>query len=210
MRRLAAPLQVTGVDEMTRHEAANVNCSVPEVIVLSEYVPSELANHDPVTSRDPVTGADVQPRVKRDRSSSPVTFRHEDVAVQVPTMLPPHAVPLEQEATTFPLLLLEPKVPELDCALAPDPPEPALPLEPAAPLLLFPLEPNAAPDPPVLEHAAKTTASTRRMFLMFMTAPGEMSAGPLVRATIQNRSGTLRLNPLRKTRLLELERLTPS
>jgi hypothetical protein len=48
------------------------------------------------------------------------------------------------------------------------------------------------------------------MFLMFMTAPGEMSAGPLVRATIQNRSGTLRLNPLRKTRLLELERLTPS
>lgn len=196
MRRLAAPLQVTGVDEMTRHEAANVNCSVPDVVVLSEYVPSELAIHDPPTSRDPVTGADVQPRVKRDRSSSPVTFRHEDVAVQVSTTLPPQAVPLEQEATTFPLLLLEPKVPELDCALPPDRPELAPPLP------LVPLEPTAAPDPPVLEQATKTTARTRRMFLMFMTAPGEMSAGPLVRATIQNRSGTLRLNPLRKTRLL--------
>ena len=33
---LAAPSQVTGVDEMTRHEGPNANCSSPVVIVLSE------------------------------------------------------------------------------------------------------------------------------------------------------------------------------
>ena len=33
---LAAPSQVTGVDEMTRHEGPSVNCSWPVVVVLSE------------------------------------------------------------------------------------------------------------------------------------------------------------------------------
>jgi hypothetical protein len=33
---LAAPSQETGVDEMTRHEAASANCSSPDVVVLSE------------------------------------------------------------------------------------------------------------------------------------------------------------------------------
>ena len=46
---LAAPAQVTGVDEMIRHAGASVNCSVPDVIVLSEEVPSELAVNVPVT-----------------------------------------------------------------------------------------------------------------------------------------------------------------
>ncbi len=66
---LAAPAQVTGVDEMTRHADANVICSLPDVSVLSEYVPSELAVNVPVTWRDPVTGADGQPAPINDRSS---------------------------------------------------------------------------------------------------------------------------------------------
>ena len=33
---LAAPSQVTGVDEMIRQEGPSVNCSAPEVSVLSE------------------------------------------------------------------------------------------------------------------------------------------------------------------------------
>ena len=66
---LAAPAQVVGVDEMIRHDAAKVNCSSPDVVVLSEYVPSELAVHVPVTWREPVTGADGQPAPTNVRSS---------------------------------------------------------------------------------------------------------------------------------------------
>ena len=75
-----------------------MNCSSPDVVVSSEYVPSALAVHVPVTWRDPVTGADGQPAPTSDRSSAPATFRHDDVTVQVPTTLPPQGVTLEQDA----------------------------------------------------------------------------------------------------------------
>jgi hypothetical protein len=52
---------VVVVPEICRHEAGNVSCSTPDVVVLSEYVPSDLAVHFPVTLREPVTAADVQP-----------------------------------------------------------------------------------------------------------------------------------------------------
>jgi hypothetical protein len=89
---------VTGVDEITRHEDPNENCSEPDVIVLSEYVPSELAVHVPVTRKDPVIGAGAQWAPTVDRSSCPVTVRHDDVAVHVPTRLPPQGTTLEQAA----------------------------------------------------------------------------------------------------------------
>ena len=85
---LAAPSQVTGVDEMTRHEGASVNCSSPDVIVSSEYVPLALAVNVPVTWRDPVTGADGQLAPATVRSSAPATLRQDDVTVQVPTTSP--------------------------------------------------------------------------------------------------------------------------
>ena len=69
----AAPSQLTGVDEITRHDGANVNCSSPEVIVSSEYVPSALAVNVPVTVSEPVTGADGQPAPANDRSRAPDT-----------------------------------------------------------------------------------------------------------------------------------------
>ena len=47
--------QVVGVDEMTRHEDASENCSVPVVVVSSETVPFGFAVQVPVTWCDPVT-----------------------------------------------------------------------------------------------------------------------------------------------------------
>lgn len=36
VKKLEAPSQVTGVDDTTRHDEVNVNCSLPDVVVLSE------------------------------------------------------------------------------------------------------------------------------------------------------------------------------
>src|SRR6478609_1791617 len=91
---LAAPSQVTGADEMIRHEGESANCSSPVVVVSSEYVPSALAVNVPLTSREPVTAVVGQPAPTNARSSSPVTFRHDDVTDQVPTTLPPQGVAL--------------------------------------------------------------------------------------------------------------------
>jgi hypothetical protein len=52
----------TGVDETTRHEEDNGKVIEPVVIVLSEYVPSALAVHVPVTFSDPVAGTFGHPR----------------------------------------------------------------------------------------------------------------------------------------------------
>src|SRR5450432_1202291 len=100
---------------MTRHEGANVNCSSPVVVVLSEYVPSALAVHVPVTCKEPVTGAVAQPAPTSIRSRLPLTLRHDDVTFQVPTTLPPQAVTLEQDAAAPP---------------APEPPAPDIKLLP--------------------------------------------------------------------------------
>jgi hypothetical protein len=109
-------LQVTGADEMTRQEAANVNCSSPDVVVLSEYVPSALAVHVPVTCMDPVTGADAQPAPNNAKSRAPVTFRQDAVTAQVPVMSPPHGVPFEQDG---PPPLFPPVPPLLELMLQP-------------------------------------------------------------------------------------------
>src|SRR5690242_16710687 len=94
----AAPLQLVGVDEITRHGAVRVKCSVPEVIVPSVYVPSALAAKVPVTCRSPLTGAVGQPAPTSVRSRLPLTFRQEEETVQVPVRSPPQAVPFEQDA----------------------------------------------------------------------------------------------------------------
>jgi hypothetical protein len=128
---LAAPSQVTGVDEMTRHDGPNVNCSSPDVIVLSEDVPSALAVHVPVTWRDPVTGAEGHPAPTNDRSKVPVTLRHDDITAQVPTTLPPQGVTLEQDPPVAPppeLPAVLPPAPLLEVPAAPPAPPPPVPL----------------------------------------------------------------------------------
>jgi hypothetical protein len=57
------------VPDTIRHEAGNENCSVPDVVVLSKYLPSEVAVHVPVTWRSPVTLPDRQPNPTIDMSS---------------------------------------------------------------------------------------------------------------------------------------------
>jgi hypothetical protein len=86
----------------------------------------ELAVHVPVTWIAPVTDADEQAAPTDDKSKSPLTVRHDDDTVQVPTTSPPQASTLEQELPPLPVLPPE-LLPEL-------PPE-LLPLE----LLLQPL-----------------------------------------------------------------------
>ncbi|HEX5270612.1 MAG TPA: hypothetical protein VFW33_09010, partial [Gemmataceae bacterium] len=72
-----------------------MNCSVPVVTVSSVYVPSPAALQVPLTWSDPVINADVQPAPTTDGSSVPLTVRHDDVTIQVPTTLPPQAVTFE-------------------------------------------------------------------------------------------------------------------
>src|SRR5678810_258311 len=108
----AAPSQVTGVDEITRHPGASANCTLPVVVVSSAYVPFALAVNVPVTCRDPVTGVDGQPAPTSDRSRSPLTVRHDDVTVQVPTTSPPHADTLAQEPPAPPRPPELPAVPD--------------------------------------------------------------------------------------------------
>jgi hypothetical protein len=108
------PSQVVVVPESIRHEGASANCSVPVVVVISEYVPSALAVHEPLTVSDPVAGAGGQLSPASVRSCSPVTFKHDDVTFQVPTTLPPQGATFEHEAApppapVFPVL---PPVPD--------------------------------------------------------------------------------------------------
>jgi len=75
-----------------------------------------------------------------DKSSSPVTFRHDDVTVQVPTTLPPQGVTLSQDA-------LPPPLPELPPVSTP--PE-LLELPPVStPPELLELPPVPTPPPPL-------------------------------------------------------------
>src|SRR5262245_18570093 len=99
---LAAPSQVVGVDEITRHEGSIANSSVPVVVVPSTYVPSALIVNAPATRSDPVIAADGQPAPANAGLSSPVTFRHDVATVQEPTTLPPHGASLEQDGDPAP------------------------------------------------------------------------------------------------------------
>jgi len=134
----AAPEHVVGVEEMTRHEASNVNFSEPVVVVLSVYEPFAFATHVPETRKDPVTvgGEHVMPT--NFTSSVPVTSRHDDTTVQVPKMLPPQAATLVQVPVPTPDPPLPgappPGLPPLELLAAP-------PLE-AEPELLLELQPT--------------------------------------------------------------------
>src|SRR5580704_5425031 len=155
---LAAPLQVTGVDEMTRHAGDNVSCSVPVVVVASVYVPSGLAVQAPVTWRDPLTGAEGQPAPTNVRSRSPVTWRHDELTFQVPIRLPPQAVTLEQDPPCVPPPELPPAAPPVPlAALPPVPPAEELPPVPDSPPAP---EPQAPEIIPAATPNAKTTDCT--------------------------------------------------
>lgn len=144
---LAAPAQSTRVDEITRHEGASMNCSSPDVVVSSVYVPSALAVRVPVTRKDPVTAADGQPALASVKSSSPVTFRHDDETVQVPATVPAQGVTLGQAG----------------------PGSPPLPFDP---LLLPPEPPPLPPDPPL--HPSRAIAAARATAHMSPRSPLRM------------------------------------
>jgi hypothetical protein len=154
--KLAAPSQLTGVDETIKQEGPSVNCSVPMVIVLSVDVPSPTAVQAPLTRRSPVTGADVQPAPTNEGSRLPLTSRQEDVTIQVPTRSPPQAVTFEQDAPA-------PPAPEIPPALT------------TPPLPDFPPVPDEAPEPEL--HAieispgptAVASTKSRRCFFAIFT-----------------------------------------
>jgi hypothetical protein len=108
-----------------------------------------LAVHVPVTCKDPVTDTEGQlgPEPMSIKSNCPVTLRHPEATLQVPTRSPPQELALEvvlvqvlpAEAPPLPLAL--PPAP-LPAAPLPAPPE----LAPPAPV--FPPAPPEAPDPP--------------------------------------------------------------
>jgi hypothetical protein len=127
---------------------------------LSVNVPSALALQVPETLKDPVTWGDGQvvPR-KFDRSSWPVTVRHDDVTSQVPTTSPPHAASFEQDPPAPPLPELPPLPSVFELLLAappalssredeeeiapPDLPlPPSVALEPLVPPGALPLSPD--------------------------------------------------------------------
>jgi hypothetical protein len=96
----------------------------------------------------PVTGAVEQLRLYAEGSSAPVTFRHDDATVQVPTTSPPHGVTSEQDAPP-PAPVVWP-LPPLPVA----PPDAGAPPVEAVPPAAFPplevvLPPVAAPPLPV-------------------------------------------------------------
>lgn len=102
------PSQVTGADEITRHFGAKVKCSSPVVIVLSRYVPSDLAVNVPVTAKEPVIGAEQPGAPTGDKSKVSLTARHEDATCQVPVTSPPQGDTLAQDAPPLPPVELPP------------------------------------------------------------------------------------------------------
>jgi hypothetical protein len=135
------------VPEMFKHMAASASCTVPVVVVLSEYVPLELPVHVPDTWSDPVTDADAQPTPRFVRSASPLTLRHDDITVQTPTTLPPHGVPPAHAPAAPP-----PEVP-------PVPPDPLLELPPVpdGPLETGVHAPESIPNAIAITRAADCT-----------------------------------------------------
>ena len=88
----AAFSQATLTDDTDRQVGASGNVVEPVVVVLSVYDPSPFAVHVPVTCREPVTGTVVHPRLARETSMSPVSVRHDEVTLQVPSTEPPQGV----------------------------------------------------------------------------------------------------------------------
>jgi hypothetical protein len=67
-KRVAILEHSVRTDETVRQALLNGNFMVPFVTVLSVYVPSELAVHVPVTSKDPVTRTELHPMPRSDTS----------------------------------------------------------------------------------------------------------------------------------------------
>src|ERR1017187_1411959 len=106
----------------------------------------------------PVIGADEQLRPYKEGSSEPDTFKHDEVAFQVPVRSPPHGATLEQEAPPPAPLVWPPPPPPVLPPLAISPPLPvtppaaeAPPVELAPPAALPPLELIVRPPVPVPE-----------------------------------------------------------
>jgi len=117
-------VQEVVVPDSIKQPAGKPSLSVPVVFVASVYVPFALAVHVPVTDKEPerVTLSQVRgssPAREMSRSEL-LNVRQDDVTFQVPTTLPPQAVPFGQDP--------------------PDPP--AVPVLPATPV-------PAGPPPPV-------------------------------------------------------------
>src|SRR5262249_31410572 len=88
------PAQSTFVPESIKHPAARSSCGEPVVVVASVYVPL-AAVKVPVTLKEPEIATLLQVRGSRpshDGSTLPLTGRHDEVTVQVPSTVPPHAV----------------------------------------------------------------------------------------------------------------------
>jgi hypothetical protein len=115
--------QATFTDEIDRHESSSGKVAEPVVTVSSVYLPLSLAVQVPVTSRDPVTGTVLQPKLARETSMSPDRVKQEDFTFQVPTTLPPQVWTSGQLAGWL---------------VVPEPPPPALPPLPAPPVELPP------------------------------------------------------------------------
>ena len=159
-KRLAILEHSVRTDETVRHALLNGNLMEPFVTVLSAYVPSELAVHVPVTSRDPVIGTELHPIPRIDTSMFPDKVRHDDVTFQVPTTLPPQEVPLGHWTGWVVLPELPP--------LAGDPPLPEAPPDWLPPDWLPPEPPFAVvpPEPPPgveVEHAEPRIQSAGTM-----------------------------------------------
>ena len=201
-RRLAAPSQLVGVEEITRHEASNVICSSPDVTVLSVQVPLALAVHVPITWREPVTGADGQPAPTNDRSSAPVTVRHVDVTVQLPTTSPPQGSTLEHADASVGWFVPAPPPPLREPPFPIEPPLelPPLRVPPPLPALL-----SVLPAPPPLElflqpwvamAPASTAADTSPKSLVRMKPPiGTVEWGAFLQWNLEATAQTMTLSP---------------
>jgi hypothetical protein len=118
--------QVVVVPDSVKQPWGRVKDSLPVVVVLSTYDPSDFAVQVPVTWREPpvnepvLHGALAVPAPSDERSSEPLGSRQDDETDHIPTTLPPQPVTLEKlmQAGVLPLL-------ELD-----DDPEPELPVVP--------------------------------------------------------------------------------
>src|SRR5690349_917161 len=104
------------VPDTLRHSGGRSICESPVVVVSSVNVPSASADHVPVTSSVPRTGADVHPRPKPEMSALPDTGRQEPATTHDPTTSPPQGATASQSASTGATSLL---------ALPPVPPAPA-------------------------------------------------------------------------------------
>jgi len=89
------PAQSIVVPESVKQPLTSCICSVPVVCVMSMY-PVAVVVNDPVTLREPEIVTLVQvlgSRPMAEGSTLPLRDKHDELTSQVPTTLPPQAVP---------------------------------------------------------------------------------------------------------------------